>query len=127
MQGGVIMSRKSLSIWEKERKEQFDKMVKGFCIEGLQNIIKIANNALDQKVKLQANIFLIEKAVGKNYTAFNDETEQTAQKVTINLITTGDTYKQNEHDEQEIWDAENLLCDDEEDDDNWGGDVYLPK
>lgn len=121
------MSRKSLSIWEKERKEQFDKMVKGFCIEGLQNIIKIANNALDQKVKLQANIFLIEKAVGKNYTSFNDETKQTPQKVTINLVTTGDTYKQNKEDQQEIWDAENnLLCDDEMDDDDWGEQIYYP-
>ena len=57
-----------------------------------------------------------------------EERQQLAGTVTINLLPTGNEYKQNKQDEQEIWDAENnLLCEDTEDDEGWGeDDIYIP-
>ena len=47
--------------------------------------------------------------------------------VVINLIPSGQTYEPNEEDEKEIWEAENEeWMDDEEDDDEWGNEVYNP-
>lgn len=80
------MPRKPLSVWEKEQKHKFDKAVKGYCLNALKNIWDIANNSPDTRTRLQANSFLVEHAVGKNYTAFENITGQETQKIQINLI-----------------------------------------
>lgn len=123
------MARKPLSMWEQEQKKQFDEAVREYSVDALQNIWKIANNAMDVKTRLQANIWLAEKGVGKDYRAFADENmEHTTGNVTINLIPMGESYITDKKDEQEIWDAENnLLCEDTEDDEGWGeDDIYIP-
>lgn len=121
------MSRKSLSIWERERKEQFDKELKEYSVECLHQVYKIATKALDVRTRLMANQYLIDKCFGKDYKALDIGVESLTSNVTINLIPTGETYQQNKEDEQEIWDAENNIIEDDTDDldDDWGeDDIY---
>ncbi|NSK21072.1 hypothetical protein [Dorea formicigenerans] len=120
------MARKPLSMWEQERKKQFDEAVREYSVDALKNIWKIANNALDVRTRLQANIWLAEKSVGKDYKAFEENEERTAGNVTINLIPMGESYITDKKDEQEIWEAENNLLYEELEDDDWGSEVYLP-
>lgn len=131
------MARKPLSIREREQKQQFDKAVKKYGVKAIQNIINIAEHSLDARTKLHANEFLVEKAVGKDYKAFekDDEMERDTHNITINLITEGKSYVVSEQDEKEIQDIENedksMLCDDTEDvweidDDDWGNEIYDP-
>lgn len=56
---------------------------------------------------------------------FEETGKTTSNNVTINLVTQGEQYKQNEKDEMEIWEAEqgnDWLK--EEDDEEWGNDIY---
>ena len=54
-----------------------------------------------------------------------EHTGKVTSNITINLVSKGDVYKPNEKDEQDIWDAENESeWLDEEDNDEWGNDVY---
>ena len=78
--------RKPLSIWEKTRKPEFEKRLAGYSLTALRNIIEIADGAFDQKLRLQANMFLVDKVVGKEYTLINSEKVQEAGNVVINVI-----------------------------------------
>lgn len=137
------MSRKAASAWEQEQKKQFDKAVKNNSIKALKNIIDIANNAKDMRIKLQANIFLVEKAIGKDYRAFENEIEnrEETRNVTIKLISQGKSYIPSKEDESDLKRIENneMLCGDDtemeqwdvdvntdEDNEDWGSDVYNP-
>lgn len=54
-----------------------------------------------------------------------EHTGKVTSNITINLVSKGDVYKPNEKDEQDIWNAENESeWLEEEDDDEWGNDVY---
>ena len=55
-----------------------------------------------------------------------ENTGKITSNVTINLVATGETYQPNEADEQEIWDAENGTdwMEENEDDEDWGNDIY---
>lgn len=54
-----------------------------------------------------------------------EHTGKVTSNITINLVSKGDVYKPNEKDERDIWNAENESeWLDEEDDDEWGNDVY---
>lgn len=121
------MSRRPLSIWEKERKEQFDRELKEYSVECLHQVYQIATKALDMRTRLAANQYLIDKCFGKDYKALDNGVESLTNNVTINLVPTGRTYQQNEADEQEIWEVENSIIDDDTDDldDDWGeNDIY---
>lgn len=137
------MSRKVASVGEQEQKKQFDKAVKNNSIKALKNIIDIANNAKNMRIRLQANIFLVEKAVGKDYRAFENEIEnrEETRNVTIKLISQGKSYIPNKEDESDLKRIENneMLCGDDtemeqwdvdvntdEDNEDWGSDVYNP-
>lgn len=123
------MARKQLSAWETEQKKQFDEAIKKHSAQAVENIWKIANSAMDMRTRLLANQYIIDKFVGKDYRVCKEEErQQLAGTITINLLPTGNEYKQNKQDEQEIWDAENnLLCEDTEDDEGWGeDDIYIP-
>ena len=122
------MSRKTLSIWEKEHKEQFDKELKEYSVECLHQIYQIATKAMDMRTRLMANQYIIDKCFGKDYRAINNNMESLTSNVTINLVPTGRTYQQNEDDEQEIWEAENDISDDDTSDldNDWGeNDIYM--
>lgn len=55
-----------------------------------------------------------------------EQTGKITSNVTINLVTTGETYQPNEEDEKEIWDVENSTdwIENDSEDDEWGNDVY---
>lgn len=78
--------RKPLSIWEKTRKPEFEKRLAGYSLTALDNIIEIADGAFDQRLRLQANMFLVDKVVGKEYTLINSEKVQEAGNVVINVV-----------------------------------------
>ena len=130
MQEVNIMSRKPLSIWEKERKEQFNKELKEYSVECLHQIYQIATKGMDMRTRLMANEYIIDKCFGKDYKALDNGIESLTNNVTINLISTGKTYQPNEDDEQEIWEVENNIIDDDNTsdlDDGWGEtDIYMP-
>ena len=53
-----------------------------------------------------------------------DSTGKVTSNVTINLVATGEIYQPNEKDEQEIWDVENDESWMDEEQDEWGNDIY---
>lgn len=55
-----------------------------------------------------------------------ENTGKVTNNVTINLVTTGETYQPNEQDEQEIWDVENNTDWMDDNDDDWGEEIYKP-
>lgn len=76
--------------------------------------MNIADKALDQRVRLQANQYLLDKCVGKGYVLF-DETEQKDKNLlNINLITVESNKK--DFEDSEEW----------EDSEDWGEDTYQP-
>lgn len=133
------MARRKLSIWEIEQKEQFEKMVKEFSIKGLQNIISIANTAFDQRVRFQANQFLVQLAVGKDFRAFG-ETETEQRELNLKLTVVEGNKIDCDEVEEMCRAVENNLLDDElkyddkwntnpqseTDDDSWGEDIFCP-
>ena len=108
------MSRKPLTQWERQQKEEFEKQLKSYSLTALRNIMNIADKALDQRVRLQANQYLLDKCVGKGYVLF-DETEQKDKNLlNINLITVESNKKDFEDSEER------------EDSEEWGNDIYSP-
>lgn len=110
------MARHTLSTWEKERKKVFEKELRDFSLTALENIKQIANKSLDQKVKLEANKFLLEKAIGKNYCLIDFIEQQEENRLNINLISIGSgNDKKSGANKEDVWDSE---------DDNWGTETY---
>lgn len=122
------MPRKPLSIWEQERKREFDKKLQEYSTECLEQIYRIATRGLDMRTRLLANEYLIDRCFGKDYRVHREDiSDQNMGKVTINLIAKGKTYEQNEKDEQEIWEIENSDNIDDDTDDDWEeNDIYTP-
>lgn len=108
----------------KQRKKDFDYKLKCYSTQALDNVIHLAESAFSAETKLKANIFLIEKAVGKNYSAL-EQNKGDAQENELNInlqviepkhnIDTGQI-------ETEIKEAEIDL----EDDESWGDNLYIP-
>lgn len=120
--------RPNISRGTKQRKQDFNSKLKAYSPTALDNVIHIAESSFSAETKLKANIFLIEKAVGKNYSVLeqDDETKQNNNSLNINLniveskhnIDVTKIQKQIEQAEQE----RTLIDDDEE----WGADTYNP-
>lgn len=73
----------------KQRKQDFNSKLKAYSPTALDNVITIAENSFDANTRLKANMFLIEKAVGKNFSLLeqNNETKQNKQThVTLQII-----------------------------------------
>lgn len=114
----------------KQRKQDFNSKLKAYSPVALDNVIKIAESSFSAETKLKANMFLIEKAVGKNFSLLehNNKTEQNKQThVTLQII----EPKQN----IDINDIENEITETLTDNDNddsepweepWGEDIYRP-
>lgn len=110
------MARRSLTTWETERKRELEKQLREFSIEALQNIVKIATRSLDERTRLEANKFLFEKAVGKNYVLYDELQQASKNDLNIRLIPVGVGEEQQS---VEAWNAQ-------EQDEDWGMDIYLP-
>lgn len=119
----MAKGRKPLSVGMKQNKEDFDRELKSYSTKALKNIITIAENSFDANTRLKANMFLIEKAVGKDYKAIVDETEQnTETKIMLQIV----NPKQN-IDIDNINNEITALTDNENDDnESCGNEIYTP-
>lgn len=110
----------------KQRKQDFNSKLKAYSPVALDNVITIAENSFDANTRLKANMFLIEKAVGKNFSLLeqDNKTEHNKQThVTLQII----EPKQNiniDDIENEI--TEELTNNDNDDNEPWGLDIYKP-
>lgn len=112
------MARRALSVWEKQQKQEFEKELREFSLPALKNVIRIANNSLDERTRLDANKYIIDKVVGRNFSLFDDLAEQDKQELRINLLTIG-TKNGKELESVDAWNTE-------EQEEEWGEDTYQP-
>lgn len=112
------MARRALSVWERQQKEEFEKELRKFSLPALKNVIRIANKSLDERTRLDANKYIIDKVVGRNFSLFDDLAEQDKQELKINLVTIG-TKDGKESESVDAWNTE-------EQEEEWGEDTYQP-
>lgn len=112
------MARRALSVWERQQKEEFEKELRKFSLPALKNVIRIANKSLDERTRLDANKYIIDKIVGRNFSLFDDLAEQDKQELRINLVTIG-TKNGKELESVDAWNTE-------EQEEDWGRDIYYP-
>lgn len=113
------MARRALSVWERQQKEEFEKELRKFSLPALKNVIRIANKSLDERTRLDANKYIIDKVVGRNFSLFDDLAEQDKQGLRINLVTIG-TKNGKELESVDAWNTQ-------EDSEEWGKDnTYQP-
>lgn len=98
------------------REKELEKQLREFSIEALQNIVKIATRSLDERTRLEANKFLFEKAVGKNYVLYDELQQASKNDLNIRLIPVGVGEEQQS---VEAWNTQ-------EDSEEWGKDIYIP-
>ena len=70
------MPRKTLSVWEREHKKQFEQELKQYSLTALKNVMRIADRSLDERVRLQANQYILDKVLGKNFVLFSELEQQ---------------------------------------------------
>ena len=110
----------------KQRKQDFNNKLKAYSTTALDNVIKIAESSFSAETKLKANMFLIEKAVGKNFSLLeqDNETKQNNNlNINLNII-------KPKHD-IDVKQIETLIEQAEQkhtidDDEEWGADTYNP-
>lgn len=112
------MARRALSVWERQQKEEFEKELRKFSLPALKNVVRIANKSLDERTRLDANKYIIDKVVGRNFSLFDDLAEQDKQELRINLLTIG-TKNGKELESVDAWNTE-------EQEEEWGEDTYQP-
>lgn len=112
------MARRALSVWERQQKEEFEKELRKFSLPALKNVIRIANKSLDERTRLDANKYIIDKVVGRNFSLFDDLAEQDKQELRINFVTIG-TKNGKELESVDAWNTE-------EQEEEWGEDTYQP-
>lgn len=110
----------------KQRKQDFNSKLKAYSPTALDNVIKIAETSFSAETKLKANMFLIEKAVGKNFSLLEQDNETKHNKqtqITLQVIEPRQNINVNDI-ENEI----TALTDSTDNDDNepWGSDIYTP-
>ena len=111
----------------KQRKQDFNSKLKAYSPTALDNVIKIAETSFSAETKLKANMFLIEKAVGKNFSLLeqnNDAEHNKKTQITLQIVEPKRDISINEI-ENEITET---LTDSIDNDDNepWGLDIYTP-
>lgn len=122
----MAKGRKPLSVGMKQNKEDFDRELKTYSKKALKNIITIAENSFDANTRLKANMFLIEKAVGKNYSVLehNNDAEHNKQtKITLQIVEPRQNINVNDIND-EI--TETLTDNENDDSEPWGAEIYKP-
>lgn len=107
----------------KQRKQDFNSKLKAYSPTALDNVIKIAETSFSAETKLKANMFLIEKAVGKNFSLLehDNKTEQNKKaQITLQVIEPKQNINVNAI-ENEI-----TALTDNDDNEPWGSDIYTP-
>lgn len=110
----------------KQRKQDFNSKLKAYSPTALDNVIKIAESSFSVETKLKANMFLIEKAVGKNFSLLeqNNETKHNKQtQITLQIVEPNKNINIDKIN-NEIAELTNSIEND--DNDPWGADIYRP-
>lgn len=110
----------------KQRKQDFNSKLKAYSPTALDNVITIAENSFDANTRLKANMFLIEKAVGKNFSLLehDNKTEQNKQThVTLQIIEPNKNINVNDINNEITEELTNI---DNDDNEPWGLDIYTP-
>lgn len=123
----MAKGRKPLSVGMKQNKEDFDRELKTYSTKALKNIITIAENSFDANTRLKANMFLIEKAVGKNFSLLeqnNDAEHNKKTKITLQIVEPRQNINVNDINNE----ITETLTDNIDNDDNdpWGAEIYKP-
>lgn len=108
----------------KQRKQDFNSKLKAYSPTALDNVITIAENSFDANTRLKANMFLIEKAVGKNFSLLeqNNDVEQNKQThVTLQII-----EPKQDIDIDKINNEITETLTDNDNNEPWGLDIYTP-
>lgn len=119
----MAKGRKPLSVGMKQNKEDFDKELKSYSTKALKNIITIAENSFDANTRLKANMFLIEKAVGKNFSLLeqnNDAEHNKKTKITLQIV----EPRQNIDIDNINNEIEQLTDIENDDNEPWENDIY---
>ena len=112
----MSVGRKRITEHEKDAIKQFNALIKEHSLDAVKNIVKISNRAMDENVRLKANVWIAEKLVGKNYSIA--DVEGNIQDNDINIVLNVKNATTN--DSSEVWEEDNSDLDD------WGKDLYTP-
>ena len=113
----LSVGRKRTTEHEKDAIKQFNALIKEHSLDAVKNIVKISNRAMDENVRLKANVWIAEKLVGKNYSIA--DVEGNIQDNDINIFLNVRNATTNDSD-SEVWEEDNSDLDD------WGKDLYTP-
>lgn len=114
----MSVGRKRTTEHEKDAIKQFNALIKEHSLDAVKNIVKISNRAMDENVRLKANVWIAEKLVGKNYSIADVEGNIQDSDINIFLNVKNATTNDSESD-SESWN------DDTSELDNWGeDDIY---
>lgn len=110
----LSVGRKRTTEHEKDAIKQFNALIKEHSLDAVKNIVKISNRAMDENVRLKANVWIAEKLVGKSYSIA--DVEGNVQDKDINIVL---NVKNATTNDSESWN------DDTSELDNWGeDDIY---
>ena len=110
----MSVGRKRTTEQEKDAINQFNALIKEHSLDAVKNIVKISNRAMDENVRLKANVWIAEKLVGKSYSIA--DVEGNVQDKDINIVL---NVKNATTNDSESWN------DDTSELDNWGeDDIY---
>ena len=118
---------KPLTDEEKINREFFEEKLKEHSIEALNTIVFLMNNSFDNNVRFKASKYLLDKVMGTEFSVFENKTENDRELiVTIRTENSDSIEIDNDWIERQIEEIEqdNDLDDDEQDD--WGSEIYLP-
>lgn len=118
---------KPLTDEEKINREFFEERLKEHSIEALNTIVFLMNNSFDNNVRFKASKYLLDKVMGTEFSVFENKTENDRELiVTIRTEDSNSMEFDNDWIERQIEEIEqdNDLDDDEQDD--WGNEIYLP-
>lgn len=114
----------------KQRKQDFNSKLKAYSPTALDNVITIAENSFDANTRLKANMFLIEKAVGKNFSLLeqNNDAEHNKQtQITLQIIEPRQNINVDGIENEITKELTNIENDDSEPwEEPWGEDIYRP-
>ena len=107
----------------KQRKQDFNSKLKAYSPTALDNVITIAESSFSAETKLKANMFLIEKAVGKNFSLLeqnNDAEHNKKTQITLQIV----EPRQNIDIDNINNEIEQLTDIENDDNEPWENDIY---
>lgn len=110
----MSVGRKRITEHERDTIKEFNNLIKEHSLDAVKNIVKISNRAMDENIRLKANVWIAEKLVGKSYSIA--DVEGNVQDKDINIVL---NVKNATTNDSESWN------DDSSELDNWGeDDIY---